>query len=61
MHIAAAVSLLPQIRQESRLTSVVLNLKNVVFRGRNQTLSDVYSCSFRSLSKYEKTIGSDLS
>ncbi len=43
---------------ESRLTSVDLNSKNSVFRGLNKILSDVYSCSYRALSKYEKTIGS---
>ncbi len=29
-------------------------LENSVFRGWNETLSDVYSCLFRALSKYEK-------
>ncbi len=47
-----------QIRQKSRLTSVDFNLKNGVFRGWNKIISDVYSCSFRALRKYEKTIGS---
>ncbi len=47
-----------QIRQESRLTSVDLNLKNGVFHGWNKIHSDVHSCSFHALSKYEKTIGS---
>ncbi len=34
-----------------------LNLKNSVFRGWNESLSGVYSWSFRALSAYEKTIG----
>ncbi len=51
---AAAVSQ-AQIRQESRLTSVDLNLKNGVFPSWNKIRSDVHSCSFRAL--YEK-IGS---
>ncbi len=57
--VATAVSLpaLTTIRQKTRLTSVDLNLQNGV-PGWNKTLSDVYSCSFRALSKYEKTIGS---
>ncbi len=29
-----------------------------MFRGWNKTLSDIYSCSFHALSKYEKTISS---
>ncbi len=51
---AAAVSQ-AQIRQESRLTSVDLNLKNGVFPSWNKIRSDVHSCSFHAL--YEK-IGS---
>ncbi len=38
--------------------NIDLNLKHGVFRGGNKTLSDVYSCSFRALSVYVKTIGS---
>ncbi len=47
-----------QIRQKSRLTSVDLYLKNCVFHHWNKTLSDVHSCSFHALSKYEKIISS---
>ncbi len=54
-----AVSLLAlTTNQESRLTSVDLNLKHGVFCGWSKIPSDVYSCLFRALSTYEKTIGS---
>ncbi len=46
------------IGQESRFTSVDLISKNGVLHGWNKIRSDVHSCSFCALSKYEKTIGS---
>ncbi len=49
-----------QIRQESRLTSVDLNLKKSYWRLLVVEIKYivVHSCLFRALSKYEKTIGS---
>ncbi len=53
----SALLLDKHIRQESRLTSVDFNLKNCVltsFPGWNKIRSDVHSCLFCALSKYER-------
>ncbi len=43
-----------ELSDQEQINLMDVNLKNSVFRGWNETLSDVYSCLFRALSKYEK-------